>query len=62
MTICVKDLSGSGNLHDPLNVSYIVTGGECVSFLPKKAMVNIKGFPSLLLYANYGKLKLLQDR
>lgn len=33
MTICVKDLSGSGNFHDPLNVSYIVTGGECVSFL-----------------------------
>lgn len=39
MTICVKDLSGSGNFHDPLNVSYIVTGDldpcldiECPSF------------------------------
>ena len=27
MRICVKDLSGSGRQHDPLSVSYVVTGG-----------------------------------
>ena len=27
MTICVKDLSGSGSQHDPLTVSYAVVGG-----------------------------------
>lgn len=26
MKICVKDLSGSGSSHDPLTVSYAVTG------------------------------------
>ena len=29
MTICVRDLSGMGQKHDPLTVSYVVTGGEC---------------------------------
>ena len=27
MTICVKDLSGAGSKHDPVSVSYVVTGG-----------------------------------
>ena len=27
MKICVKDLSGLGSSHDPLIVSYAVTGG-----------------------------------
>ena len=27
MRICVKDLSGSGNKHDPLSVSFVVIGG-----------------------------------
>ena len=29
MKICIRDLSGMGTKHDPLSVSYIVTGGEC---------------------------------
>ena len=28
MRICVRDLSGTGREHDPLSVSYIVTGGK----------------------------------
>ena len=28
MRICVRDLSGTGRKHDPLSVSYIVTGGK----------------------------------
>lgn len=27
MTICVKDLSGTGSKHDPVSVSYVVIGG-----------------------------------
>ena len=33
MKICVKDLSGSGSSHDPLTVSYAVTGGRCFNSL-----------------------------
>ena len=33
MRICVKDLSGSGSKHDPLSVSYVVTGGLCYVIL-----------------------------
>ena len=33
MKVCVKDLSGLGSSHDPLIVSYAVTGGCLLIFL-----------------------------
>ena len=36
MRICVKDLTGSGNKHDPLSVSYVVIGGWYYISLVKK--------------------------
>lgn len=40
MTICVKDLSGTGSEHDPVSVSYVVIGGwyfQCISTWNKEA-------------------------
>ena len=39
MRICVKDLTGSGNTHDPLSVSYVVIGGWYYISLVKKGKV-----------------------
>ena len=42
MKICVKDLSGSGSSHDPLTVSYAVSGGRCFNCVSLRVNLYIK--------------------
>ena len=41
MRICVRDLSGTGRKHDPLSVSYIVTGGKLYTLT--NSVTSLKG-------------------